>query len=121
MKTNLLYFNTRDELLRLDISHIVYFEGDGNYTNILTINQLKSTIGMNLCQMEKELAKQLGVRANRFCRIGKKYIINLSYVYRIQINHQRLLLSDTQSFAYQINVSKEALKKLKELMLIIKQ
>ena len=33
--TNFLFFNSRDELLRLDISKIVYFESDGNYTNII--------------------------------------------------------------------------------------
>ena len=29
--TNLIFFNSRDELLRIDISKIVYFEADGNY------------------------------------------------------------------------------------------
>ena len=121
MKTHLLYFNTRDELLRLDISKIVYFESDGNYTNIVSTNQLKATLGMNLGLMEKELAKQLGVRANRFCRIGKRYIISLNYVCRIQTGLQRLVLSDCESFTYQLGVSKEALKKLKDMMLTIRQ
>ena len=121
MKTNILYFNTRDELLRLEISNIVYFEADGNYTIIVTANQMKATIGISLIQMEKELAKQLGVRANRFCRIGKRFIVNLSYVCRIQNGLQRLVLSDTKSFTYQLSVSKEALKKLKDMMLTIKQ
>ena len=121
MKTNILYFNMRDELLRLDISKIVYFESDGNYTNIVTTNQLKATIGMNLGLMEKELAKQLGIRANRFCRMGKRYIVNLNYVCRVQTNIQRLTMSDCQFFSYQIRVSKEALKKLKDMMLTIRQ
>ncbi len=121
MKTNLLYFNTRDELLRLDIAKIVYFEADGNYTVIVTANQMKATLGISLIQMEKELAKQLGYRANRFCRIGKRYIVNLNYVCRIQTGLQRLVLSDSHSFAYQLSVSKEALKKLKDMMLMIKQ
>ena len=29
-----LYFNCRDEFLRLDVEKIVYFESDGNYTDI---------------------------------------------------------------------------------------
>ena len=37
--TNFLFFNSRDELLRLDISKIVYFESDGNYTNIILTNK----------------------------------------------------------------------------------
>ena len=31
-KQEFLYLNSRDELLRLDINKIVYFEGEGNYT-----------------------------------------------------------------------------------------
>ena len=37
--TNFLFFNSRDELLRLDISKIVYFESDGNYTKYNTYEQ----------------------------------------------------------------------------------
>lgn len=121
MKKNIIYFNTRDELLRFDISKIVYFEGDGNYTYVMNINQLKSAICINLGQMEKDLAKQLGHRADRFCRVGKRYIVNLNFVYQIHANMQRLVLSDCQNFAHYLSVSKEALRKLKMLMLTIKQ
>ena len=34
-KQEFLYLNSRDELLRLDINKIVYFEGEGNYTYIV--------------------------------------------------------------------------------------
>lgn len=33
-KTKYLYLNSRDEFFRLDISKIVYFESDGNYTQL---------------------------------------------------------------------------------------
>ena len=36
-----VYFNSRDKLIRLDIQKIVYFEGDGNYTYIVTANKQK--------------------------------------------------------------------------------
>lgn len=29
-----IYFNSRDELLRLRITEIAYFESDGNYCNV---------------------------------------------------------------------------------------
>lgn len=37
MDSQFIVFNTKTELLRLDVSKIVYFEGDGNYTQIVTI------------------------------------------------------------------------------------
>lgn len=40
-KQEFLYLNSRDELLRLDINKIVYFEGEGNYTYIVSANNLK--------------------------------------------------------------------------------
>lgn len=41
-----IYFNSRDELLRLRITEIAYFESDGNYCNVVTANKLRSPIGM---------------------------------------------------------------------------
>lgn len=41
MATGHLYINTRDELIRLDCSKIVYMEGDGNYTNIVLVTTKK--------------------------------------------------------------------------------
>ncbi|MBO7067915.1 MAG: LytTR family transcriptional regulator DNA-binding domain-containing protein [Bacteroidaceae bacterium] len=112
-----LFLNSRDELLRIDISRIVYFEADGNYTNIYLCNKLKGTVCMNLARMQEALTAQLKEKATRFARIGKSYIVNLNYVYSIQLLKQRLVLSDQATFAFQIAVSKEALKTLRELYL----
>lgn len=110
-----LHLNSRDELLRIDISKIVYFEADGNYTNIILINKLKGVVCMNLSQMQKLLTEKLKEQAIIFARIGKKHIINHTYVYQINLNKQRLILSDGSTFAFKLDVSKEALKRLKDL------
>ena len=94
MNTNYLFLNSRDELLRIDISKIVYFEADGNYTSIILTNKLRPTIGINLAQTEKLLNERLRERSRIFARIGKRYIINLNYVYQINVLKQRLVLSD---------------------------
>lgn len=120
MNTNYLFLNSRDELLRIDISKIVYFEADGNYTSIILTNKLRPTIGINLAQTEKLLNERLREKSRIFARIGKRYIINLNYVYQINVLKQRLVLSDYTNFAFQLEVSKEALKKLKEIFLSVK-
>ena len=112
-----LFFNNRDELLRLDIAKIVYFEADGNYTNIMTVNKLKGSVCMNLGEMERNLSEQLGDDASMFMRIGKRFIINMSYIYQINVLKQHLILSDYDHFAFQITISKDALKKIKDLVL----
>lgn len=116
MESNFLFFNSRDELLRMDISKIVYFEADGNYTNIILANKLCGVICMNLAQTEKILSAQLKEKSQIFARIGKSYIINLRYIYQINSIKKRLVLSDYVTFSYQLEVSKEALKRLKDMM-----
>ena len=76
-----LYVNTRDELLRLDCSKIVYMEGDGNYTNIVFVNKLKASVCMNLSEMQRFVSESLGERAAMFARVGKRFIVNLSCLY----------------------------------------
>lgn len=116
-KTKYLYLNSRDEFFRVDITKIVYFESDGNYTNIILNNKIKTTICMNLAQMQEILNKNLQDRAGMFARIGKRHIVNLTYVYQIAILRQKLVLSDGENFEYHISVSKEALKKLRDMYL----
>jgi len=117
MQRETIIFNSRDELLRLGISKIVYIEADGNYTNIITVNKLRSQVRLNLGEMERMLAAELGERSKCFMRIGKSYIINTQFIYRINILNQYLVLSDYDHFAFQIKLSKEALKKIKDLTL----
>ena len=113
----LVYFNSRDKLIRLDIQKIVYFEGDGNYTYIVTANKQKVCITMNLSHTEEALAAQLGENAKQFMRIGKRFIVNMNYIYQVDIQKQVLMLSDCEHFLFQMPVSKEALKAVKELVI----
>ena len=120
MKNYYLYLNSRDEFLRIDIRKIVFFEADGNYTNIVLANQLKGVVCMNLAHMQQILSERLKEQASIFARVGKKYIINLSFVYQINVLRQRLVLSDGKNFTFQLEVSKEALKNLKDLYVLSK-
>lgn len=112
-----IFFNSRDELHRIEVSKVVYFEADGNYTDIVMVNKLRASVCMNLGEMEKALAEQLGPNDKTFMRIGKRFIINMQYIYQINVLKQQLILSDYDHFAFQISISKDALKKMKELML----
>lgn len=115
-----LHLNTRDEFLRIDISTIVYFEADGNYTNIVLANQLKGVVCMNLARMQQLLSERLRDHARIFVRVGKRHIVNSSHIYRINVLRQQLVLSDGERFAFSLDVSKEALKALKDIMITAK-
>ena len=110
-----LYLNSRDEFFRIDVSKIVYFESEGNYTHIILNNKMKATVCMNLSQMQDIISRSLQEKASIFARVGKRHIINLNYVYLIAILRQKLVLSDGENFEYSVTISKDALKKLREL------
>ena len=114
-KTKYLYLNSRDEFFRVDITKIVYFESDGNYTNIILNNKIKATICINLTQMCVYINDNIKEAAGIFVRIGKRHIINISYVYHIAILKQKLVLSDGENFEYSLSISKDALKKLRDM------
>lgn len=120
MRNIYLYLNTRDELLRIDISSIVFFAADGNYTDIVLANGIKGTVCMNLACMQRLLSERLKEQASIFVRVGKKHIVNINSIYRISVLRQKLDLSDGRHFAFSLDVSKEALKALKDLMVSLK-
>lgn len=111
-----LYFNSRDEFDRIDISRIICFEADGNYTNIILTNKLKVVIGISMSRMEQYISDSLKEKASCFVRIGKSCILNLNYILKINVLKQHAILTDYEGTAYQVNISKEALKRLKDIM-----
>ncbi len=121
MNSTYIYFNSRDEFLRIDISCVVYFQADGNYTRIVTMNKMQYVIHGNLLQTQKVIEIAMKEKASCFVRIGKSHIINLNYLSHIGILKQRIVLSDNRTFAFQLEISREALKKLKQLMCKLSQ
>lgn len=72
---------------------------------------------MNLAHCQQLIEQQLGDDAETFIRIGRQLIINRSYIYKINVNKQQLVMSDMMlNQAFTLSASKEALKQLKEYM-----
>lgn len=116
MKPKTIFFVSRDELLRVDLSSVVYFEADGNYTKLVSVNGQTDLVYMNLGRMEELLALRFKDSPGAFARIGKRFIINLRFVYRVNTLKQELTLSDQTTFTQTLSISKIALKGLKDLL-----
>lgn len=114
--TNYLYFNTRDEFDRIDIAKIICFQSDGNYTNVVLTNKVKIVLSISLGKLEKYLSDSLKEKAGCFVRVGKSCIINVNYILRINVLKQYIVLTDYDTSNYQVSISKDALKKLKDIM-----
>ena len=111
-----LFFNTRDELVKVRLERVAYFEADANYCHVVFINGAKATLLTSLVNIEKLLSEQFKETASVFIRIGKKVIVNSRFIFQINIQRQRLVLTDflTQN-VMELAISKEALKNLKNL------
>ena len=111
-----LYFQTRDELTKIEIQKVVYFESDGNYTKVSFVNGCNILVLTSLSNIEKLLDDRLAGKVQPFIRIGKRYVINSKFIFNINIQRQRLILTDcVHPTIYTLNVSKEALKSIKNL------
>lgn len=111
-----LFFLSRDEMIKVKLSKVAYFEADGNYCNVAFTNGAKATLLTTLTNLETLLIERFQGNAPLFVRIGKRYIVNRSYIFQINVLRQRLTLTDFNSPAvYELNISKEALRNLKSL------
>ena len=114
---NILYFNTRDEMLRVDLRKVLYFKADRNYTDVYFVNGVHVTLPTGSMSIEQMLENdKLRGRTMPFVRLGRSLIVNISYILHINVLKQELTLSDMSMPGCQrITVAKEALRKLKEL------
>lgn len=111
--THLIISNST-ELLRIAASHIMCIKADGNYCDIYQVGKIKKTVTLQLGQIQDKLIEQLPEYKNDFARVGKSLIVNINYVYNINLTSQSLVLIDDKSNRYEDTASKEALKGLKE-------
>jgi len=103
-------FKNRDVVLKIKVDNIVYFESNGNYTNIYTLNKKKSTVYMSLGHIEEVIKDINNEISNNFIRIGRTFIVNKCYICCIDKLKRNLVLSDSRNFSVDLQCSKDALK-----------
>lgn len=111
-----LIISTTTDLVRIAPERIVFISSDGNYCNLVQTDNETRMLTFQLGQVESMIRDQLGTEGNMFIRIGRGLIINRNYIYYINIQSQKLILSDVSRFTHTASASKEALKQLKDLI-----
>ena len=96
-----LIIKTRDELLRIKIGQILYFEADRNYTKLLLSNGIQFTFAINIGKIEEILEKQVAG-------------CNKNHILQINLPKQRLLLLTEEGKPKELVISKDPLKVLKD-------
>ena len=116
MSKNYLIISTATDLVRIVPDKIVFISSDGNYCNLVQADNETRLLTFQLGQIATMIHEQLGVEGDLFIRIGRGLIINRNYIYYINIQSQKLILSDNCRFTHTVSASKDALKRLKELL-----
>ena len=104
------------EFLRVTSENLVLISADGNYSNVTTRDGKTALVSFQLGQVEDLIADQLGDNGGQFIRLGRGLIINIHFVYRIDIATQQLILSDCNGCYHELSASREVLIKLKAYM-----
>lgn len=111
----LLKISTSTELVRVATNEIVYVRADGNYSDLVLTNGKKRKMTFQLHFFDEVF--QL-LRNNVFVRVGRSLIVNKRYIHVVNLTDQMLVFGG-QTITGEIapvQVSRDSLKKLKELL-----
>ena len=110
-----LRISTSAELVRVATDEIVYVRADGNYSDLVLTNGKSRKMTFQLHFFD-EVFQQL--QNNMFARVGRSLIVNKRYIHVINLTEQILIFSGQQikGDIKPVNVSRDALKQLKELL-----
>ena len=112
-----LCVNSRDELIIMDLDLVACFAADGNYTTIQYIEGQKVTASIGLSKMESLVSAAYPKgEPSPFVRLGRSLLVNQNYLCHINVQKQRLVLSDLHKSSISINVTKNLLKTYKQFV-----
>ena len=107
-----LYFDSRDELTFIDTDLVAVVQANGNYSRVIYITKREVTLTFGISKLE-EILKSSNNRKNRFIRLGRSFIINHSFLHKIDVLKQQLILSDGDKNEVRIKLPKLILKSYK--------
>lgn len=110
-----LYFNTRDDLICIETDLIAAVKADGNYSKVFYINGRLIHLNTGITKME-EILKNIPSKNNRFIRLGRSYIINHAFLFKIEPLKQQLILSDGHNSDLKVPLPKQTLKSYKDAL-----
>lgn len=116
----LIFSNSGTELLKVRPEDIVYIEADGNYCRMYLRGGFEQQLWFNRQRFISIISNQLRDEKPTFIVVGRSYIINLAYIFRINPVQSELLLFDSSKpEQISLHASQEALNKLKKEILIL--
>mgnify|MGYP003471571916 FL=1 len=118
----LIFSNSGTELLKVRPEDIIYIEADGNYCRMYLRGGFEQQLWFNRQRFISIISSQLRDEKPTFIVVGRSFIINLAYIFRINPAQSELMLFDSSKpEQISLHASQEALNKLKKEILILNQ
>lgn len=109
------YLATRDEMLRIIPSQILWLKANGSYSQIRLINGLSFEFSINLSKLTEILRSKIPEFNNQFIRTGKSYFINKQHILSINTCKETIILDGgIKDSIITIKISKELLRELRK-------
>lgn len=116
----LIFSNSGTELLKVHPEDIIYIEADGNYCRMHLRGGFEQQLWFNRQRFISIISSQLRDEKPTFIVVGRSFIINLAYIFRINPVQSELVLFDSvKPEQRSLHASQEALNKLKKEILIL--
>ncbi|MBO5815669.1 MAG: LytTR family transcriptional regulator [Bacteroidales bacterium] len=116
----LIFSNSGTELLKVHPEDIIYIEADGNYCRMHLRGGFEQQLWFNRQRFISIISSQLRDEKPTFIVVGRSFIINLAYIFRINPVQSELVLFDSvKPEQMSLHASQEALNKLKKEILIL--
>ncbi len=106
-------FNSRDELISLNLDLLAALQANGSYTRAVYINKREFMLTVNISKVEEAL-RAYQSSGYKFLRLGRSVIINHRFLQRIELNKQQLVLSDGDKCDLRVRIPKQTLREYKE-------
>lgn len=115
MEHEIILSNATD-LLRVSATSIMAIMADGNYSDIILNDGDKRCVAFQIGVLSEIISQQLDSDAPMFVRVGRSCIVNMEYLFAINLPHKQLVMRSHSGFKVTLLPSKEALRDLKELV-----
>ena len=107
--SNVIVISKGTELFRIPADRLVYAKAEGNYSTVVTQDNRKTMVSLQLGQIEDLIGDQLGDEGNNFVRLGRGLVINTDFIFSIDTTKQRIVLSDCHGCYHDLPASREVL------------
>lgn len=115
LQDNSLCLSAYDELYIIDLDKVLYLQADDHYTDVYYVTGSHFLVPFGLVKIEARLAV---MDKERYClmRLGRKYIVNMRRVFRINTAMENIYLVDDTGNNIALHISKPVLRSLIDSM-----